>query len=206
MERARSAYEVEQARVAKCAVEEERKWVRRREDAGAAPRSIRHSRRRGSPATATAARPRAPQLQKDADRAKARFDVEICDYLLRLNDSEMRRRVYVMNSLTELYSVQTTFFEENLATMSSLAGYMKGLVAQTAQVRVPARPRAALRPAIPDHARPSSRGLRRASTPTQTKNAFLEERRLIEEAREQIGRIEGMVRAPRAPVDDSTKR
>ena len=74
------------------------------------------------------------QLQKDADRAKARYDVELCDYMLRLNDSEMRRRVDVMNSLSELYSAQTAFYEENLATMSSLAGYMKELVAQTAQV------------------------------------------------------------------------
>ena len=74
------------------------------------------------------------QLQKDADRAKARYDVELCDYMLRLNDSEMRRRVDVMNSLSELYSAQTAFYEENLATMSSLAGYMKDLVAQTAQV------------------------------------------------------------------------
>jgi hypothetical protein len=63
------------------------------------------------------------------------MDVDMCEHLLRLNDAKMRRHVDVLNCMAELYAVQTTFFEENLATMSSLSQYMRTLLSDTAAVR-----------------------------------------------------------------------
>ena len=146
MERTRTTSDSQAARLAKCVDDEERKWVRdppaqhedaRSEDAVALPclwltgsERRRHGRRAPTGCTTGS------QMQKDAERAKATADMEVCNYLLRLNESEMRRQVDYMNNLTEFYAVQTSYFEENIATLNHLTTSMRDAMALTARVRL----------------------------------------------------------------------
>jgi len=71
---------------------------------------------------------------RELDRLHHKLQLETCDFLLKLAETESKRDVDFMNNFHEFYTAQVHFHQESLSVLQGLQSYMNRVDSETVEV------------------------------------------------------------------------
>src|SRR5258708_6644478 len=76
------------------------------------------------------------EIAEEMDRERKIFQLQMCEYMIKVNEIKTKKGVELLQHLVEYYNSQTNFFRDGLKTIEHFSSYISELANKLQKIRV----------------------------------------------------------------------